>query len=116
LGAGRDSTRMWRASRVNIAAEAADFYDVMSPRFRVSVTPEEFQTWATNISVEHGALQSLRRAKKVIVPTQDKRFVVHFTGEFVNGPADIAVTIGLNGWTPEIDNIEVDGVAALIDG
>lgn len=116
LGAGRDSTDMWRASRVNIAAEASDFYDVMSPRFRVKVSQDAFQAWATDVSTRHGALQAVRRAKKVIVPAGDKRFVVNFTGEFVNGPANIAVTIGLNGWTPEIDNIDVDGVPALSDG
>lgn len=117
MAAGKDSTKMWRVSRINIAAEASEFYDVMSPRFRAKMTEEAFQAWATGVSTKHGALQAVRRAKNVIVPTGDGRYVVHFTGDFVNGSANIAMTIGLkNNWTPEIDNIDVDGEPALADG
>lgn len=113
----RDSIKMWRASSVNIATEASEFYDVMSPRFRVKVTEEAFQAWAKAVSTKHGTLQGVRNAKRVLVPTSDGGYVVNFTGEFVNGSANIAVTIGLkNNWTPEIDNIEVDGEPALAGG
>ena len=117
MAAGRDSTEMWRVSRVNIVAEASEFYTVMSPRFRVKVTEEAFQAWATGVSAKHGALQAVRKAKRIIERTDGDRYIVNFTGDFVNGSANIAVTIGLkNNWTPEIDNIDVDGVPALADG
>ncbi len=110
---GPDAMEFLAASRTSVPGLASDLYSECSDRFQVAVTNDAFQAWAVGVAEKHGTMQKLDASKMQIIPTDDQRFQLELPGQFVNGPAGIRITIGMSGMTPEIDDIEVDGVSAV---
>jgi hypothetical protein len=46
-------------------------------------------------------------------PTSDGGYILNLKGNFTNGPAHVRIKVGVNGWKPQINDIEVDGVSAV---
>lgn len=112
MAVGPDAMEFLTASRSSVPELASELYDECSDRFQLAVTNDAFQAWAAGIADKHGTMQRLDMSRMKIIPTDDGRFQLDLSGQFVNGPAGIRITIGMSGMTPEIDDIEVDGVSA----
>lgn len=104
-------TSCFRTTQSEVPQRAAELYGRCSKRFRLAVADDAFQAWAMGVAEKHGSLQGTKPAKQPIDSGKDGTSVFHVTGQFVNGPADIAITLGWPGLTPEIDDVAVDGVS-----
>jgi hypothetical protein len=106
------STEFLQSSRVVMAEKAADAYEGFSKRFKLEVDEDRFAQWAMQVAIKHGTLQKIEPPDaKSMKPRDDDTSEINMTGQFVNGPATVSVTIGFDGLEPEIDDITVDGVS-----
>ncbi len=116
LNTAKSSLALFRGSSVEISARAGETYERMSPRFKVGVSGERFEQWATKVLADHGSLQQITRSANLLQPSPDASgLIINLNGEFVNGPANIAVTVGFAGMSVEVDDISVEGVSPLSD-
>lgn len=114
LQAASKATSVLKTSKVHVAEKAAEFYDQCSRRFQLAVSPEEFENWLTGVIDKHGSLLNTRKENPRVTQQLGGEFTINYTGEFVNGAANIAVTLGgSDGFHPEVFDIAVDGVSAI---
>lgn len=112
--ASQSSVSVLKASKTSVAENVDDFYDEFaSARLKVSVDQAAFEGWLISVVDKHGSLQQFSSANPPMTPAGD-RFIFNYEGQFVNGTALISVTAGINEtFSPEIDDIEVDGVSVM---
>ncbi len=112
--ASRRSMAVLKASQVRVAESTEAFYETYaSPRLRVNVDEAAFRAWLEGVVETHGPLQQIRQANPMVDQAGD-RFKFNYDGKFVNGSARVSVTVGFDGsFTPEIDDVEVDGVSVM---
>jgi hypothetical protein len=105
-----------KASTPRVPEAAQEAYQVMSPRFQVKVSQEQFEQWLRTVIAKHGQLQEIQQ------PEDPREFMVqepygltfNLTGRFVNGEATITIRCGFSSnWSGQLeaDDILVDGVS-----
>ncbi len=107
-----------KSSQSTIASSASETYDGLSDRFKVVVSEDAFQEWALATAEAHGTLQDVERGRDWLSTQPGNSWVLNLTGKFVNGPANIKVTVGVD-WgslSAEVDDIAVDGVSPKRQG
>lgn len=104
--------RAFRNPKSAVAGAAESTYHQAAERLKLAVTPEAFVEWAQASAAKHGALQRLRFASpKFTMEGSETTF--HYTGEFVNGSAHLAVTMGWHEGKPQLHDLEIDGQSPL---
>ncbi len=107
---GGEATAFMKAGAASVPTHAAELYDTCSKRFRVVVTQEEFTSWAKQVVARFGTLQNVDWSGTWYQPNKASGGAdIRVTGQFVNGPRDITIAVGFDGFKPEIDDIAVDG-------
>ncbi len=107
---GSQVTDTWKGSRADIPSRSTALYEKCSDRFRDAVSGEAFEAWAAGVAEKHGSLQGTKRSAQAITSAVGTT-TMHVTGQFVNGPADIAITFAFPSFTPEVDGLAIDGVS-----
>ncbi len=103
-----------------LAADSSDtveavsaFRAIASDDFNAEVNDEALTEWLQEVGAKHGRLVKVLKASSVQPKTSPSGAkALNFDGEFVNGPAGIAVTFVLADWNVRIDDLAVDGVSS----
>ncbi|MFQ5490229.1 MAG: DUF4190 domain-containing protein [Phycisphaerae bacterium] len=106
-GMGQQLERLWNDETL---AEATTFLyeDILSERLKVRVDQPALQAYARQVIARYGKIQSMNPADEFTTQRfDDDGWVLNFQGRFEQGPADIAIDVGLDGLKPQIDNITV---------
>ncbi len=109
------ATTFLKTSIVHVPEQALDFHTAAAQRFQLAVSAEELEAWLRNVVTTHGSLQNKTTSRdRLFEIAPDQSTIYHFTGQFVNGAAHIAVTIGRpDGVHPEVFDISVDGKSPI---
>lgn len=103
-----------RTSGEAVAVNSTDFYTHTSKRFQQQLTQSEFAAWVDQVLDDHGTLQNMRPAQQFFQSDPEGRMVTQYIGQFSNGSANIAVTFAFDDdFTPQIDDVQVDGESPL---
>ena len=89
-----------------LASEVRDA--TFSLRLKNQVSDEQVLAFINNVVGVNGRVDSFEPRNPPWSQTADGQgMVLHLTGDFANGPADVEITVGFAGFRPEIDNVQV---------
>lgn len=110
----KKATDVLRISQVKIPAESGEFYGQFSRRFQLAVSSEQFESWLSVVNSKHGTLQSVQIGNQPFETMPSGEWKYNFTGQFVNGAANIAVTLVKSGGLHyDVIDISVEGLSAI---
>ena len=79
-----------------------------SLRLKNQASEQDVLAFAKEVAGVHGRVASFEPRNPPWSQTPDGQgMVLHLTGDFANGPADVEITVGFAGFHPEIDNIQI---------
>lgn len=97
------------SSTMDVAVDA--LREIGSDDFNETVSTETIRSWLGQVAVKHGKLVELVKPTPPgpTAPSDGKTFSME--AKFVNGPANITVTFGLENYRIKLHDIQVDGVS-----
>lgn len=102
-----------RAGKTTVAEKTEAFYREF-PRFESFAPREEFTEWLNGVIDTNGSMTGWKAAKTPVQPRSDGSWELHYTGEFVNGTADVGITLFPADWRQmDLRDMSVDGVSAV---
>ncbi|NOS99486.1 MAG: DUF4190 domain-containing protein [Phycisphaerales bacterium] len=102
-----------RASRTTVMEKADAFYKQF-PRFESFAPRDVFTEWLTGVITKNGSMTAWKPSQTPLQPQLDGSWELHYTGDFVNGSADVAVTFFAADWRQmDLRDLAVDGVSVV---
>lgn len=112
-----DLAPLWSDDNVTMTQAAAAIHQtVLSERLKVRVDQTALLTYSQQVVARYGQVKSIKPSPTMLTNRQDDvGWILHLDAQFAEGPTNLSVLIGLDGFAPQIDNITVGDLTLAPD-
>lgn len=95
----------------DVDAAVVALREISSEHFKQSIDEETLKAWMIKVSTDHGKITGIDDSVLPTLVEDDDFLVIELLGKFINGPANLKITIFVNGIDFQLDDIAIDGLS-----